>query len=77
MYGTSKIGETTAGYCERSRGYFVCDILTEVFKFLFRSTGGNASGGFLAGLTGRNINGYKDNAQQDQLSIKHKVWRYR
>ncbi|MBI5001990.1 fibronectin type III domain-containing protein [Candidatus Woesearchaeota archaeon] len=43
MYGAKKclqqalIGETTAGYCERLMSYFVCDILTQIFKHIFNS----------------------------------------
>ncbi len=43
LYGAKKclqqalIGETTAGYCERLMSYFVCDILTQIFKHIFNS----------------------------------------
>lgn len=33
-------GETTAGACERLLSYFVCDILTEIFKFLLEGLTG-------------------------------------
>jgi hypothetical protein len=60
----AKIGETTAGFCKRLMSYFVCDILTEVFKYLFRSTGGGSSGGVLAGVMGRNM-GARNTQSQD------------
>lgn len=54
MYGAKKclqqalIGETTAGYCERLMSYFVCDILTQIFKHIFNSLGQGT--GVVAGL---------------------------
>ncbi len=54
LYGAKKclqqalIGETTAGYCERLMSYFVCDILTQIFKHIFNSL--SQGTGIAAGL---------------------------
>ena len=60
----AKIGETTAGFCKRLMSYFVCDILTEIFKYLFRSTGGGSSAGVLAGVMGRNMGNTQARSQE-------------
>jgi hypothetical protein len=45
-FESALLGETTAGACERLLSYFVCDILTELFKFFFKNlTGASGYGG--------------------------------
>jgi hypothetical protein len=56
------LGDQTAGYCERLMSYFVCDILTEVFKHMFRSL--NQGVGPLAAIYGPDqVESYQENAQ--------------
>lgn len=63
------LGDQTAGYCERLMSYFVCDILTEIFKHLFRSL--EQGVGPLAALYGpdRTAN-YQENAQSIETGLK-------
>ncbi len=56
------LGDQTAGYCERLMSYFVCDILTELFKHLFKSL--QQGVGPLASLYGpENVENYQKNAE--------------
>ena len=69
LYGAKKclqqalIGETTAGYCERLMSYFVCDILTQIFKHIFQSLGQGT--GVVSGLFSKeSLENYQHNSQQ-------------
>ncbi|MEK6868356.1 MAG: hypothetical protein AABX98_06050, partial [Nanoarchaeota archaeon] len=78
LYGAKKclqqalIGETTAGYCERLMSYFVCDILTQIFKYIFQSLGQGT--GIVSGLfSEESLQNYQQNSQQinDGLSSRY------
>lgn len=75
MYGAKKclqqalIGETTAGYCERLMSYFVCDILTQIFKHIFKSL--KQGTGVAAGLFGPEaLENYQENAESISTGLK-------
>ncbi len=56
------LGDQTAGYCERLMSYFVCDILTELFKHIFKSL--EQGVGPIAALYGpERVEKYQENAQ--------------
>lgn len=64
-----QLGDQTAGYCERLMSYFVCDILTEIFKHLFRSL--EQGVGPLAALYGPDrVANYQENAQSIEKGLK-------
>ncbi|MFA6888183.1 MAG: fibronectin type III domain-containing protein [Candidatus Woesearchaeota archaeon] len=75
MYGAKKclqqalIGETTAGYCERLMSYFVCDILTQIFKHIFSSLSHGT--GAIAGMFNQDrLDNYQDNAEDISTGLK-------
>ncbi len=75
MYGSKKclqqalIGETTAGYCERLMSYFVCDILTQIFKHIFSSLGHGT--GAISGLFSKDrLENYQENAEDISTGLK-------
>lgn len=75
LYGAKKclqqalIGETTAGYCERLMSYFVCDILTQIFKHIFTSLGQGSA--FYEGIFGREgLENYQENAESINKGLK-------
>lgn len=75
FYGAKKclqqalIGETTAGYCERLMSYFVCDILTQIFKHIFRSL--QQGTGVFHGLFGPEaLENYQENSESISKGLK-------
>jgi hypothetical protein len=65
------IGEVRGGFCERLLAQFICDLLTEAFRYIFKSAGGGVSGA--AGGARSALGNYKENSQavSDSLSDRY------